>query len=221
MLGSEEMREWTDLQKLLSDVRLTQQEDIISWGLTPSKVFETSSLYRFMTDGGMDSRLAVRIWKCKIPLKIRIFLWQAFQNRIQTAQQLKSMNWRGSERCVLCGQSEDANHLLFECSLEKFVWSFMGETLRWSGFPRSMEDLVLNWLPGGFKVSYQTALTCFAGVAWAIWLTRNKMCMLRVFLNNPIEIIYLCLSFVQKWQVLAGRTTRLLLEGFLEVRLKK
>jgi hypothetical protein len=102
MLGSEEMREWTDLQKLLSDVRLTQQEDIISWGLTPSKVFETSSLYRFMTDGGMDSRLAVRIWKCKIPLKIRIFLWQAFQNRIQTAQQLKSMNWRGGVRDVCC-----------------------------------------------------------------------------------------------------------------------
>jgi hypothetical protein len=152
-----------------------------------------------MTNGGMDSRLAVRIWKCKIPLKIRVFLWQTFQNRIQTTHQLKSMNWRGSERCVLCGRSEDANHLLFECSLAKFVWSFMGEMLGWSGFPGSMEDLVLNWLPGGFKVSYQMMLTCFAGVACVIWLTRNKMCMSRIFLNNPIEIIYLCLSFVQKW----------------------
>jgi hypothetical protein len=57
-------------------------------------------------------------------------------------------------RCVLCDQTEDGNHLLFECSLAKSVWSFMGETLGWSGFPRSMEDLVMNWLSGGFRVSY-------------------------------------------------------------------
>jgi hypothetical protein len=56
---------------------------------------------------------------------------------------------------------EDANHLLFECSLAKFVWAFLSETLGWSGFSRSMDDLVLNWLPGGgFQVGFQTAVTC-------------------------------------------------------------
>jgi hypothetical protein len=55
MLGTEEMREWTDLQELLRCVNLTQQEDVVSWGLTPSKVFSTSYLYRFMTNGGMGA----------------------------------------------------------------------------------------------------------------------------------------------------------------------
>jgi hypothetical protein len=55
---------------------------VVSWGLTASKVFTTGSLYRFMTTGGMDSKMTSRIWKCKIPLKIRVFLWQAFQNRV-------------------------------------------------------------------------------------------------------------------------------------------
>jgi hypothetical protein len=35
---------------------------------------------------GVDNKLAKKIWKCKIPLKIRIFVWQVVQNWIQTAQ---------------------------------------------------------------------------------------------------------------------------------------
>jgi hypothetical protein len=97
----------------------------------------------------------------------------------------------------------------------------MGEALGWQGYPRDMDDLVLNWLPGGFKVSYQVGLACFAGVAWAIWLTRNKMCMSQIFLDNPIDIIHLCLSFIQKWKVLARCSARSLMEGLLEARLRK
>jgi hypothetical protein len=77
----------------------------------------------------------------------------------------------GGERCVLCGRPEDIDHLIFYCSMAKFVWSFLGEVLGWQGYPRDMDDLVANWLPGGFNVSYQTGLACFAGIAWVIWLT--------------------------------------------------
>jgi S-adenosylmethionine:diacylglycerol 3-amino-3-carboxypropyl transferase len=55
-------------------------------GLTPSKNFTTKSLYKLLTDGGVSSRLARKLWKCNIPLKIKVFLWQAFQNRLQTGQ---------------------------------------------------------------------------------------------------------------------------------------
>jgi hypothetical protein len=54
------------------DIRLTQQEGVVSWALTPSKVFTTSSLYSFMTNGGMNNRLVIRIWKYKTPLKIEL-----------------------------------------------------------------------------------------------------------------------------------------------------
>jgi hypothetical protein len=56
-----------------------------------------------------------------IPLKIRIFLWHVFQNKIQTDQQLKARNWKGSELCALCGKKEDVEHLFFSCSLAKFI----------------------------------------------------------------------------------------------------
>jgi hypothetical protein len=76
-----------------------------------------------------SNRLARKIWKCKVPLKIMIFMLQTFQNRIQIAQQLKARNWKGSALCVLCGQEEDVEHLLFKCPLAEFVWAFASETL--------------------------------------------------------------------------------------------
>jgi hypothetical protein len=74
MLGDEEMSEWTDLQTKLRGASLTQHDDEVNWGLTPSRVFTMGSLYKFMTSCGMDNKMAIMIWKCKIPLKIRIFL---------------------------------------------------------------------------------------------------------------------------------------------------
>jgi hypothetical protein len=69
------MNEWTKLQNMLSGVCLTTQEDEIIWRLSTSKTFTTSSLYKFLTTSGIDCTLVKKIWKCKVPLKIRIFLW--------------------------------------------------------------------------------------------------------------------------------------------------
>jgi hypothetical protein len=59
---------------IVGGVRITQQEDEICSGLTSSKVFTTGSSYRFMTTSCIDNMMACRIWKYKIPLKIRVFL---------------------------------------------------------------------------------------------------------------------------------------------------
>jgi hypothetical protein len=49
---------------------------------------------------------------------------------------------------VLCGEREDINHIIFSCPLFEFVWIFMSEVLGWDDFPRSMEELMGEWLPG-------------------------------------------------------------------------
>jgi hypothetical protein len=65
-------------------VTLTDRDEEITWAPTDNKQFSTRSLYNFLTNGGIPHKMAKRIWKCKVSLKIRIFLWQAFQDRIQT-----------------------------------------------------------------------------------------------------------------------------------------
>jgi hypothetical protein len=84
MLGTREFEEWTQLQRLLRETAISPVDDVISWGVSANKLFSSSSLYKFLTNGGVSNKLAQKIWKCRVTLKIRIFIWQAFQNRFQT-----------------------------------------------------------------------------------------------------------------------------------------
>jgi hypothetical protein len=60
---------------------------------------------------------------------------------------------------------ENASHLLFKCTLAVFIWSFLGDAVRWKGYPSNLNDLSVNWLKGGFGVGYQMGLSCFTGFA--------------------------------------------------------
>jgi hypothetical protein len=142
-------------------------------------------------------------------------MWQAFQNRIQTAQQLKARNGKGSALCVLCGQEEDVEHLLFKFPLAEFVWAFASEALGWNGYPKSITELITDWLPGKFGASFQTGHSCFAGMALAIWMTRNNMCMRKAFPDKSTDVIHLGLPFVQKWKILMKELERSKVEALM------
>lgn len=99
------------------------------------------SLYQHLTFGGViDSRLK-KLWSSTIPLKVKIFLWQTYHNRIQTADQLSVRNWKGDVNCILCGVVEDARHVLFQCVLAKFAWACCMEAFDWRRGPDSLDDL--------------------------------------------------------------------------------
>jgi hypothetical protein len=50
-----------------------------------------------------NSTSARKLRKNKMPLKIKIFLWLAFQDRLQTGTELKQKKWKGCSNSVLCG----------------------------------------------------------------------------------------------------------------------
>ena len=95
-LTTEEYNNWVDLTNSLRGFCLeTQESDMVSWALEPKGQYSTKSLYRFQTDRGMPSRVAGVIWKCKIPLKVKICLWQVFHNKPQVAGNLIKRGWKG------------------------------------------------------------------------------------------------------------------------------
>jgi hypothetical protein len=96
---------------------------------------------------------------------------------------------------------EDADHLLFKCPMAEFMWAFVREALGWNGYPRSMRELLSDWLPVKFGTSFQTGFTCFAGLAWALWTTRNKISIQKMFPEKSIIVVYNALSYIQKWRV--------------------
>jgi hypothetical protein len=67
------------------------------------------------TNGGVKDSLNTLIWKCKVPLKVRNFLWRMFHNKLQTAVSLKRRGWHGSPLCCVCNKPETVNRIFFEC----------------------------------------------------------------------------------------------------------
>ena len=50
-----------------------------------------------------------------------------------------------------------------------------------------------------FGVKGHLSLFLFSAIAWSLWKSRNKMGIVRFFPNNPIDVLYHAVSFMQKW----------------------
>lgn len=53
-----------------------------------------------MTSGGVQDTQMMTIWKCYIPLKVKIFMWMAAHDRIQCGVQLKKKKWLGLKQVL-------------------------------------------------------------------------------------------------------------------------
>jgi hypothetical protein len=108
---------------MLKDCGLTDNRvDQVLWTLENKKLFTTKSLYYFLTDRGVKSRVAGFIWKSKVPLKIKFFLWQLLNDKLQVAVNLAKKDGRA----VLYAAFVIALKLLITSSLS-VTW------LYWSG----------------------------------------------------------------------------------------
>ena len=81
------------------------------------------------------------IWKLKIPLKVKIFLWFLQRGVILTKDNLARNYWKGNLKYRLCNCNESITYLLFECYHAKEIWKIVylstGLTL-----PRSISHML-------------------------------------------------------------------------------
>ena len=161
-------------------------------------IFSTKSLYKFITNRGVVSRVAGIIWKCRMPLKIKFFLWQVFNNKLQVAQSLLKRGWKGDGHCCFCGELETVDHIFFQCHLARLKEIFPGISI-----PKSLMDFSETWLQGKGPLSLCLIMFIFTCFSWALWTSRNKMAIVKKFPKAPTNIIYVALSFMQKWSILA------------------
>ena len=82
-----------------------------------------------------------------IPLKIRIFLCQPIRKRLPSNYTTRHRQGPSNGWCSLCGQREDVDHILFTCSLTRFMWSAVRELLQ------------CNWNPSCLPTSIE-AFSC-------------------------------------------------------------
>ena len=128
------------------------------------------------------------LWNAKVPVKVRIFLWQLATGRLPTNDQLLIRHGPSNGQCALCQQGEDADHIFFKCALAEFVWSGLRDMFNTSWHPRCYPDL--EQILGTFKGKRGRVLRVFAAVCWALWLIRNKYSTEAIFPKQPDDCIF-------------------------------
>ena len=86
------LRDWLQVVSKVADVELVQGRDIGIWTLQQNGLFSVRSMYLALMD---DSILPINrpLWKLKIPLKIKVFIWLLHCGVILTKDNLAKLNW--------------------------------------------------------------------------------------------------------------------------------
>jgi len=211
-LNQQEFREWERLVELLTSVSLGEGRDIMCWALEKSGKYSTRSFYKAITFGGVENKFLMGIWKTRIPLKIQIFLWMVYHDRIQAVVQLKKRNWDGAVECKLCGEIETSDHILFQCPVALFLWVFLKQTFGWAAYPSSfgalMENLLLN---NKGRVRHLYLFLC-AGALWTLWKTRNDLVFNAKIVPAPVVVIHKTIALLTQWKILLKKKDRAKME---------
>jgi hypothetical protein len=100
-----------------------------------------------LPDVPIDKISIDKLWKLKIPLRIKVFGWYLHKGVVLVKDNLAKRNWYGSKKCVFYHQDETIKHLFFQYRFARSIWSVIQipSTL----FPPCIiTNIFGNWLNG-------------------------------------------------------------------------
>jgi hypothetical protein len=107
------------------------------WKLHTSNCYVVSSAYHFLTETEHDRYQQHNnnnfLWLKAVPLKVLIFAWRLFLNRIPTIDKIfqrrvliRRVLIISEQGCVAnCGSNEDREHLFIMCSFFGYLWKLI------------------------------------------------------------------------------------------------
>jgi hypothetical protein len=192
--------EWIHLCQRLMDIQLSNEPDKFMWNLSNTGVFTVKSMYLdFMNDHPTFARKY--LWKLKIPLKIKIFMW-FFQNKVLlTKDNLAIRNWSGCQKCCHCDAMETIEHLFFECPFAKTIWRMIHFAFNISP-PTTVSNLFGTWLDGVDKLTKQKIRIGTSAVCWSMWNCRNDIIFNRSNGATFLQVIRMAVHWIQLWSLL-------------------
>nr|ADE76463.1 unknown [Picea sitchensis] len=89
-----------------------------------------------------------KLWHWPLPMKLKLFIWLAANDKIHTWDILLCRGWIGPNMCFLCRcNSETVYHLFWDCPTPKTIWHIILTTLNsnllWMG--TNLQDCMENW----------------------------------------------------------------------------
>ena len=160
------------------------EEDILIWPLTADGDYSVRSAYRMLVDNenqllpsssasNGDGSVWKKIWKVRVPHKIRHFLWGSIKDSLPTKQNLVARHILVGNVCDGCGDhSKSVMYALWLCDQVRSVWmTDLGFLFLVQAKCRTLLELLEVLFSHGS--CYHVAL--FATVAWCLWQFRNRL----------------------------------------------
>ena len=182
-----------ELKFLLQNVTLqVDRVDRRLWRLETSSVYTVRSAYKFLNANvAVDQAVPVSsLWHKNVPLKVVIFAWRLFRDRLPTKDNLSRRHVidTDAQPCIGdCGEMETSSHLFLHCDFFGYVWNFI---LRWLGIyyvmscDVSSHFIQFSFIGGAAKSKQYILQVIWFATVWKIWKERNN----RVFNDKKCSI---------------------------------
>jgi len=197
----DKLKLWNDLVSQVINVRLGDSEDSWVWTLDTKNIFSVKTMYNSMMLSGFLPRRFI-VWKLKIPLKIKIFLWYLGKGVTLIKDNLIKRKWKGNSLCCFCNNTETIQHLFFDCHVAKFVWSAVFFAFGVKALA-SVSNMLGSWLRGFSMKLRKHFLVGVAAMCWAIWLSRNDVVFNQKQPNSYLQVIFRGTHWARSWSQLA------------------
>jgi hypothetical protein len=151
---------------------------IISEILVKSGVFSFKSFYTDLMN--RHTRFLHKyLWKIKVPLKIKIFMWFLYKKVLLTKDNLAKRKWTGCKKCAFCDSEESIEHLFIKCPFATLIWRVVHFTFN-TPPPTNIRNMFGNWLNGvdkKIKAQIRIGLWCgqFGIAVMMLFLTKQVM----------------------------------------------
>jgi hypothetical protein len=185
-LSGQRLVSWNTLLQRLANIQLQNGPDEFRWNLHENGKFSVDSMYNalILPNVPIDKSSNNKLWKLKIPLRIKVFGWYLHKGVVITKDNLAKRNWQDSKTCIFCHQYETIKHLFFQCRVARSIWSVIQLVLTLYP-PCSVANIFGNWLHGidpRFKRHIRVGAIA---IIWSLWLCRND----KVFNNKNSSIL--------------------------------
>lgn len=205
-LNDHKWMEWLHLCQRLISVTLSSEPDRFIWKLTDSGVFSVKSMYLDLMNGHTRF-LCKYLWKLKIPLKIKIFMWFLSKKVLLTKDNLAKRKWNGCQKCCFCDSAETVNHLFLSCPFAKIIWRMVYIAYNIPP-PTNITNMFGNWLNGVQKIDKDRIRIGVSALCWSIWITRNDIVFNKQSGTKFLQVIRRAAHWIQLWAFLLPEDQR-------------
>lgn len=190
----------SEIKEKVSQFKVEHGPDIMLWRWSPTGQFTVRSTYVALSDGATRDRRSSKIWKLRVPLKVKVFCWLVLRKRLLTADNLVKRGWVGDTACVLCGTDEETmDHLFTQCVFTRFLILMGVEDVQ----NRDLgNDLTSTWDRWKGRAGGQPTRHCLTDLIvcwWIIWKERNDIIFRKTKLD-PLLAVHKVKQLASFWE---------------------